>query len=55
MFTARPGRIKTIVAVTFERPRDSRDPACHALHASLAQLFSDEVDPAFVKQEASGA
>jgi len=55
VFTARPGRIKTIVPVTLERPRNPRDPAFHALHDQLAELLADEVDRAFAEQEALGA
>ncbi|WP_311221788.1 MULTISPECIES: ABC transporter ATP-binding protein [unclassified Acidovorax] len=55
VFTARPGRIKTIVPVTLERPRNPRDPAFHALHDQLAELLADEVDRAFAEQEAAGA
>jgi NitT/TauT family transport system ATP-binding protein len=55
VFTARPGRIKTIVPVALERPRNPRDPAFHALHDQLAELLADEVDRAFAEQEAPGA
>ncbi|MFZ4286923.1 ABC transporter ATP-binding protein [Variovorax sp. HJSM1_2] len=55
VFTARPGRIKTIVPVKLERPRNPRDPAFHALHDQLAELLADEVDRAFAEQEAAGA
>ncbi|RYF21920.1 MAG: ABC transporter ATP-binding protein [Comamonadaceae bacterium] len=55
VFTARPGRIKTIVPVTLQRPRNPRDPAFHALHDQLAELLADEVDRAFAEQEAAGA
>lgn len=51
VFTARPGRIKTIVPVDLPRPRDPRSPAFHALGDHLTDLLRDEVDRAFAEQE----
>lgn len=51
VFTARPGRIKTVVPVELERPRDPRSPQCHRLHDHLLDLLRDEVDRAFAQQE----
>lgn len=52
VFTARPGRVKTILPVALPRPRNPRDPAFHALQDQLAELLADEVDRAFAEQEA---
>jgi len=49
--TARPGRVKSIVPVELERPRDPRDPALHELRDQIIDLLADEVDRAFVEQE----
>ncbi|SAK56902.1 ABC transporter ATP-binding protein [Caballeronia ptereochthonis] len=51
VFTARPGRIKTIIPVDLPRPRDSRNPRFHALADQLTDLLRDEVDRAFAEQE----
>ncbi|WP_197378723.1 ABC transporter ATP-binding protein [Mycolicibacterium mengxianglii] len=51
VFTARPGRIKAIVNVEIDRPRDSHSPEYHALHDHLVDLLADEVDRAFAEQE----
>jgi NitT/TauT family transport system ATP-binding protein len=51
VFTARPGRIKAVVPVELERPRDPRSPAYHRLHDQLLDLLRDEVDRAFAQQE----
>ncbi len=51
VFTARPGRIKTMVEVDMARPRDPRSPEYHALHDQLVDLLADEVDRAFAQQE----
>jgi NitT/TauT family transport system ATP-binding protein len=51
VFTARPGRIKTIIPVDLPRPRDSRSPQFHALADQLTDLLRDEVDRAFAEQE----
>lgn len=53
VFTARPGRIKEIVPVDLPRPRSTRDPAIIALQQRLADLLADEVDRAFLEQEAA--
>jgi NitT/TauT family transport system ATP-binding protein len=54
VFTARPGKIKAIVPVELERPRDPRSPAYHQLHDQLIDLLRDEVDRAFAQQERLG-
>jgi NitT/TauT family transport system ATP-binding protein len=51
VFTARPGRIKTIIPVDLPRPRDSRSPQFHALADQLTDLLRDEVERAFAEQE----
>jgi len=51
VITARPGRIKRIVPVTLERPRDPRNPELHDLRDHLIDLLADEVDRAFAEQE----
>ena len=53
VFTARPGRVKEIVPVDLPRPRSARDPAHIALQQRLADLLADEVDRAFLEQEAT--
>ena len=53
VFTARPGRIKEIVPVDLPRPRASRDARYVALQQHLADLLADEVDRAFLEQEAA--
>ncbi|WP_256354170.1 MULTISPECIES: ABC transporter ATP-binding protein [unclassified Variovorax] len=53
VFTARPGRIKEIVPVKQPRPRSMRDPLLIELQQHLADLLADEVDRAFLEQEAS--
>jgi NitT/TauT family transport system ATP-binding protein len=51
VFTARPGRIKSIVPIDLPRPRDPRSPEFHALADHLTDLLRDEVDRAFAEQE----
>jgi NitT/TauT family transport system ATP-binding protein len=51
VFTARPGRIKTIVPVTLARPRDPFSAEAEALRRQLTELLRDEVDRAFAEQE----
>ena len=53
VFTARPGRIKEIVPVELPRPRSMRDPRLIELQQHLADLLADEVDRAFLEQEAT--
>jgi NitT/TauT family transport system ATP-binding protein len=53
VFTSRPGRIKEIVPVDLPRPRSMRDPQIIALQQQLADLLADEVDRAFLEQEAA--
>jgi NitT/TauT family transport system ATP-binding protein len=55
VFTARPGRIKSVVPVTMPRPRDPRDPGFHTLRDHLIDLLKDEVDRAFAEQESAAA
>jgi NitT/TauT family transport system ATP-binding protein len=52
VFTARPGRIKTIVPIDLPRPRDLFSRECEALRLRLADLLRDEVERAFAEQEA---
>ncbi|MFE9769165.1 ABC transporter ATP-binding protein [Streptomyces sp. NPDC005808] len=51
VFTARPGRIKAVIPVELDRPRDPRSPEYHQLHDRLIDLLADEVDRAFAQQE----
>jgi NitT/TauT family transport system ATP-binding protein len=51
VFTARPGRIKTVVPIDLDRPRDARSPEYHRLSDTLFGLLRDEVDRAFAQQE----
>ncbi len=53
VFTARPGRIKEIVPVGLPRPRSPRDPRLIELQQRVADLLADEVDRAFLEQEAA--
>jgi NitT/TauT family transport system ATP-binding protein len=52
VFTARPGRIKTIVPVQLPRPRNLFSAEAERLRMSLTDLLRDEVDRAFAEQEA---
>jgi NitT/TauT family transport system ATP-binding protein len=52
VFTARPGRIKTIVPIDLPRPRDPFSKECEGLRRQLTALMRDEVDRAFAEQEA---
>jgi NitT/TauT family transport system ATP-binding protein len=51
VFTARPGRIKTIVPIDQPRPRDLFSPEREALRLRLTDLLRDEVARAFAEQE----
>jgi NitT/TauT family transport system ATP-binding protein len=53
VFTARPGRIKSIVPIAADRPRNLRDPHFHRLRDELTDLLAAEVDRAFAEQEAA--
>ena len=55
VFTARPGRIKTIVSIDLPRPRNLFSPECERLRIELTQHLRDEVDRAFAEQEALAA
>jgi NitT/TauT family transport system ATP-binding protein len=52
VFTARPGRIKTTVAIDLPRPRNLFSPDCERLRIELTQHLRDEVNRAFAEQEA---
>ena len=52
VFTARPGRVKTIVPIDMPRPRDPFSPRSEALRKELTDILRDEVDRAFAEQEA---
>jgi NitT/TauT family transport system ATP-binding protein len=52
VFTARPGRIKTIVPIEMARPRNLFSREAEALRIQLTDLLRDEVDRAFAEQEA---
>jgi NitT/TauT family transport system ATP-binding protein len=52
VFTARPGRIKTIVPVELPRPRNLFSREAEELRIRLTDLLRDEVDRAFAEQEA---
>ena len=51
VFTARPGRIKTIVPIALPRPRNLFSREAEALRMQLTDLLKDEVDRAFAEQE----
>ncbi len=55
VFTARPGRIKTIVPVDLPRPRNLFSADAEALRIKLTDLLRDEVDRAYAEQEALAA
>ena len=51
MFTARPGRIKSIVPIDLPRPRNLFSPQAERIKLELTQHLRDEVDRAFAEQE----
>ena len=51
VFTARPGRIKSIVPIDLPRPRSLREQGYYRLREALTDLLRDEVDRAFAEQE----
>lgn len=55
VFTARPGRIKTIVPIDMPRPRNLFSREAEDLRIRLTDLLRDEVDRAFAEQEALAA
>jgi len=55
VFTARPGRIKTILPVDLARPRNLFSREAEAMRIQLTELLRDEVDRAFAEQEALAA
>jgi NitT/TauT family transport system ATP-binding protein len=55
VFTARPGRIKSIIPVELPRPRDPFSPEAEALRRRLTEELRAEVDRAFAEQEALSA
>jgi NitT/TauT family transport system ATP-binding protein len=52
VFTARPGRIKSIIPIDMPRPRDLFSPQAEALRRQLTEELRSEVDRAFAEQEA---
>src|SRR5262249_25220912 len=52
VFTARPGRIKTILPIDLPRPRNLFSREAEAMRIELTELLRDEVDRAFAEQEA---
>jgi ABC-type nitrate/sulfonate/bicarbonate transport system ATPase subunit len=52
VMTARPGRIKAVIAVTEERPRDLTQPAMTALQRQVRSILSEEIDRAAALEEA---
>jgi NitT/TauT family transport system ATP-binding protein len=53
VFTARPGRIKSIVPVDLPRPRDPFAPESERLRRALTEQLRSEVDRAFAEQESA--
>jgi NitT/TauT family transport system ATP-binding protein len=51
VFTARPGRIKTVVPIKLSRPRDLFSPAAEKLRYHFTELLKEEVEAAFADQE----
>jgi NitT/TauT family transport system ATP-binding protein len=54
VFTARPGRVKTIVPIDLPRPRDLFAREAETVRRHLTGLLQYEVDRAFAEQEALG-
>ncbi len=52
VFTARPGRIKTVFPIALPRPRNLFSREVEAIRIQLTELLRDEVDRAFAEQEA---
>jgi NitT/TauT family transport system ATP-binding protein len=52
VMTARPGRIKTIVEVREERPRDMTAPAMSEMRRNVRNILSEEIDRASAYEKA---
>src|SRR3984893_5049965 len=52
VFTARPGRVKTIVPIDMPRPRDPFSASSEALRKELTDILREEADGALAEQEA---
>src|SRR5262249_33224893 len=52
VFTARPGRIETIVPIDVDRPRNLFAPECEKLRRELTAHLKNEVERAFAEHEA---
>ena len=52
VMTARPGRIKTIVEVKDERPRDLTSPPMSELQRRVRAILSDEINRAAALEQA---
>ena len=55
VFTARPGRIKSIIPIALPRPRNLFAAEAERLRRTLTELLQDEVERAFAEQEALAA
>jgi NitT/TauT family transport system ATP-binding protein len=55
VMTARPGRIKEIVAVDLPRPRDVTSVEFNAIRRRVAELLEDEVQATFAAMQAVGS
>ncbi|MDR3372586.1 MAG: ABC transporter ATP-binding protein [Ancalomicrobiaceae bacterium] len=53
VFTARPGRVKTIVPIDLPRPRPTRDARYHEYRDLFTELLAAEVERAFAEMEAA--
>jgi NitT/TauT family transport system ATP-binding protein len=51
VMTARPGRIKEIVAISLARPRDVTSPEFNAIRRRITALLEDEVQAAFAAMQ----
>ena len=55
VFTARPGRIKSIIPIALSRPRNLFAAEAEGLRRTLTELLHNEVERAFAEQEALAA